>query len=126
MKLQAFLAIVALVGLLFGIAFVLAPAQALAPYGITADGHLALLTRFYGVTLVTVALIFWFARSIADPRSLRAILIGGLVGDLIGVVVALQGQLTGLVNSLGWLTVVIYGLFALGFAYFQFGRSSSN
>ena len=40
---------------------------------------------------------------------------------LIGFVVALQAQLGGLTNALGWLTVLIYGLFAVGFAYFLFG-----
>jgi hypothetical protein len=44
---------------------------------------------------------------------------------VIGFFVALQGQMSGDVNALGWSTVVIYGLFALGFAYFQF-TSKSN
>ncbi len=83
------------------------------------------MTRFFGVALITVGLIVWFARMIADGVGRRAILLGGLIGDVIGFVVALQGQLNGLTNAVGWSTVLIYGVFALGFAYFQFGTRSS-
>jgi hypothetical protein len=120
MKLSSFLTIVAVVGVLFGIAFVAAPAETLMQYGITADRYVAFMSRFFGLTLLTVGLIFWFARSVTDPVARRAFLIAGLIGDIIGFVVALQGQLSGLTNALGWLTIVIYGVFALGFAYFQF------
>ena len=37
-------------------------------------------------------------------------------------VVALQGQLSGIVGPLGWLTVALYLLFTLGYGYFQFAR----
>jgi hypothetical protein len=55
----------------------------------------------------------------------QSIVLAGLIGDLIGFFVALQGQMSGDINALGWSTVFIYGLFALGFAYFQF-TSKSN
>jgi len=35
-------------------------------------------------------------------------------------VMAFIGQLAGIANALGWSTVAIYLLLALGFAYFQF------
>jgi hypothetical protein len=35
----------------------------------------------------------------------------------IGFVVALIGQLSGLVNALGWLTVALYFFLAIGFGY---------
>ncbi len=41
MKLSNFLAIVAVVSVIFGIAFVAAPAATLAPYGIAADTYVA-------------------------------------------------------------------------------------
>jgi len=39
-----------------------------------------------------------------------------------GFVVALINQLSGLVNALGWSTVALYLLFALGYGYFQFKK----
>jgi len=35
-----------------------------------------------------------------------------------------MAQLKGVVNSLGWSTVAIYLLLALGFAYFHFAKPS--
>ena len=124
MKLNTFLGIVAVVSVLFGIAFVAAPGQTLAPYGIAADQYTAYMARFFGVALLTLGLIIWFARSITDSVGRCAILLGGLIGDVVGFCVALLGQLHGVTNALGWSTVAIYGVFALGFAYFQYGSRS--
>jgi hypothetical protein len=126
MKLSSFLTIVAVVAVLFGIAFIAAPVWALVQYGITADRYVAFMSRLFGLTLLTVGLIIWFARTVTDPIAKRAILIAGLVGDVIGFVVALQGQLSELTNALGWLTVLIYGLFAVGFACFLFGSQDRH
>jgi hypothetical protein len=56
------------------------------------------------------------------------VVLGNLVGDAAGFVLALLGQLSGVggVNQLGWSTVLIYLLFASGFAYFQFVKSSAS
>ena len=125
MKLSTFLSIVGVVAVLFGIGFVAAPADVLEQYGITADRYVVIMSRFFGGTLINIGLIAWFARNIADALGRRSIVLAGLIGDLIGFFVALQGQMSGDINALGWSTVFIYGLFALGFAYFQF-TSKSN
>jgi hypothetical protein len=125
MKLSTFLSIVGVVAILFGIGFVAAPADVLSQYGISADRYLVFISRFFGGALINLGLLLWFARNIVDPLGRRSIVLAGLIGDVIGFFVALQGQMNGDVNALGWSTVVIYGLFALGFAYFQF-TSKSN
>jgi|HubBroStandDraft_3_1064219.scaffolds.fasta_scaffold78733_2 hypothetical protein len=124
MKLSTFLSIVGVVAILFGIGFVAAPAEVLAQYGITADRSTAFMSRFFGGALINVGLIVWFARNIVDPLSRRSILLAGLIADVVGFFVALQGQMKGVANALGWSTVLIYGLFAIGFAYFQFAPKS--
>jgi hypothetical protein len=125
MKLSTFLSIVGVVAILFGIGFVAAPAEVLAQYGITADRYAAFMSRLFGAALMNVGLIVWFARNIVDSSGRQSIVLAGLVGDAVGFIVALQGQMNGVANALGWSTVLIYGLFALGFAYFQFAPKSS-
>jgi len=125
MKLSTFLSIVGVVAILFGIGFVAAPAEVLAQYGITADRYVVFISRFFGAALINVGLIVWLARNIVDSLGRRSIVLAGLIGDVVGLFVALQGQMNGLANALGWSTVLIYGLFALGFAYFQFAPKSS-
>lgn len=48
------------------------------------------------------------------------------VYSAVGLVVALYSQLAGMVNALGWSTVVLFLLFALGFGYFQFMKPSES
>ena len=82
------------------------------------------MSRFFGVALINVGLITWFARSIVDSLGRRSIVLAGLIGDAVGLFVALQAQMNGIVNALGWSTVLIYALFTIGFAYFLFAPKS--
>lgn len=125
MKLTTFLSIVGVVAILFGIGFVAAPAEVLAQYGIAADRYTAFISRFFGVALINVGLVAWLARGIVDTLGRRSIVLAGLIGNVLGFLVALEGQINGLANALGWSTVLIYGLFAIGFACFQFAPKSS-
>jgi len=125
MKLATFLSIVGVIAILFGIGFLLAPAALLGQYGIVvADPHTILMSRFFGATLIELGILVWIAREIVDPLARRAIVLAGLIGNVAGFVVALAGQLNGAVNALGWSTVLIYALFAIGFARFQFGKTA--
>jgi hypothetical protein len=67
----------------------------------------------------------WLARHATDSDTRRAIVLTLFVSDAIGLVVALIGQLTGVVNSLGWLSVASCLLLALDFGYFHFTRPAS-
>jgi len=111
--------------MLFGIGFVGAPAALLSRYGIiVADPHTIFMSRFFGAALIELGILLWIAREIVDPVGRRAIVLAGLIGSVIGFLVALTGQLNGVVNALGWSTVLIYALFAIGFTYFQFRKTS--
>jgi hypothetical protein len=124
MKLRTFLSVVGVISILFGIGFVAAPAEVLAQYGVTPDRYTIFMSRFFGGTLIQVGLLLLLARSIVDSLGRRAIVLSGLVGMIIGFFVSLNGQMNGVVNALGWSTVVLYALFAIGFAYFQFAARS--
>ena len=125
MKLKNLMIINAVIAAVFGIAFVLVPAQALSLYGVTADDALKYVGELFGAALVSFAILTWFARNATDSVTRRAIVLALFVGDTIGFIVALIAQLGGVVNALGWSTVVIYLLLGLGFAYFQFAKPSS-
>ena len=60
-----------------------------------------------------------------DPEARQAVVLGNLVGDVVGFVVILMGQLAGIANALGWSNVAIYLVLALGFAYVQFMQPCS-
>ena len=119
MKLRTFLTIVAVIALLYALGLILMPAFMATTYGFGTSASEILLGRFFGVEMLVVGLITWLAKDLTGA-SVRPIIIGSLIGDIVGAFVALMGTLTGVMNSVGWSAVAIYLLIALGFAYFQF------
>jgi hypothetical protein len=101
MKIKTFFTILAVLSVLFGIGFVLAPGQVLANYGIEHSPALALVGRLFGGVLLTLGAILWFARDFRDEAALRAVLVGALIGDVVNLVVATMGTLSGVSNALG-------------------------
>ena len=124
MKLGNLFVVNAVIAGLFGLAFVFAPAQLLAQYGLVVDAVFALVAQLFGAALVGYAILTWLVRKAGDSEARRAIVLALFISDGVAFVLALMAQLKGLVNSLGWSTVAIYLLLALGFAYFHFAKPS--
>lgn len=122
MKLNSLLMIAAVIAAAFGIAFVVASGPLLAIYGITLDKAGTLIAQLFGALLIGLAVVNWLARHVTDPQGQQAVVLGNLVGDTVGFVLILIGQLGGIANALGWVNVALYLLLALGFAYIQFMR----
>jgi hypothetical protein len=121
--LRSFFTILAVLSFLFGVGFVLAPGQVLANYGIEYSPSLALVGRLFGGLLLTLSLILWFAKDFRDEAAVRAVLLGALIGDVVNLVVATMGTLSGTSNALGWSTVLIYLYGTLGSGYFLIART---
>jgi hypothetical protein len=121
MKLSTMMIINAVVAAVFGVAFVVVPSQSISLYGVEdASEILILILRLMGASFIGFAVLTWLARNASDSDARRAIVLALIVSDGIGFIAALIAQLADVVNSLGWSTVAIYLLLALGFGYFQF------
>lgn len=110
----------------FGVGFVLLPEGLFSLYGVTSSPQLNYTGQLFGGCLIMVAVLAWGARNATDSVALRAIVLSFFIGDAIGFCVALIAQLGGIVNALGWSTVLIYLLLALGYGYFQFLKPESQ
>jgi hypothetical protein len=120
MNLKNLFLVNAVIALFFGVVFVLFPADTLAQYGVKMLPKAGILVaRLFGSALLGLAIISWFSRSFARDVQ-QDIMLGLFVVSGVGFVIALLAQLDGVVNSLGWTTVAIYLLLALGFGYFRF------
>jgi NAD/NADP transhydrogenase beta subunit len=126
MKLSNLLVINAIVALVYGISFVLVPATVLSLYGMTQGPSAALAGQFFGVALIAIGLLTWFTRNITDSDTQRAFILALLISDVIGVIVAVLGTVSGVMSAVGWSAVGIYLLLSLGFAYFQFMKPSAS
>jgi hypothetical protein len=125
MKLNMFMTIVAVVAGLFGLGFVFIPEQVMSYYGTAPDAGANYMAQLLGATLLGFAVILWLCKDAEDSPTRQAILLGLFVAEAVGFVVALIVQLGGGINALGWSTVIIYLLAALGFGYFRFIKSAA-
>jgi len=126
MKLKILFIITAIVAIVFGVIFVIIPAQLYSLYGVESGAGLNYMGQLFGAALIAIGLVSWQSRNAADSDARKAIVFSFFIADGIGFVVALIGQLNEVVGSLGWLTVALYFLLSLGFGYFQFFRPSSS
>jgi hypothetical protein len=120
MKLNIFIIIVEVVAGLFGLGFVFIPEQVLSFYGTAPVASTSYMAQLLGAALLGFAIILWLCKDAEDSPLRQAILLGLFVAEGVGFVVVLMAQLGGGINALGWSTVAIYLLFALGFGYFRF------
>ena len=120
MKINTFLAIAAVLAVLYGLGFFLIPAQTAGLYGITLDENGLFVARYLGSAFLGVAVLTWLARNLTSEEALRPIMLGDFVIALTGLLVAVWDAFAGDGNALSWATVVIYLFLALGFGYFGF------
>jgi len=120
MNYRLIFALNALVGVVFGIGFLLVPKLALNQFGVDQYESTRLSSQFFGTAILTVGLLAWFARSVEDEGALRGFGMALLAGSLAGLVVAVIGAWTGTMRNLAWLPIVLYALFGLGYAYLVF------
>ena len=110
------------VAFVFGLGFVFMPTQLTAFYNVTLNAGGALVGQLFGAALIGFGVLNWFGRHFSDDQAQQGLANANLAGDAVGFIFALLAQLNGVagVNSLGWSTVAIYLLLALGFAYLRF------
>jgi hypothetical protein len=116
----------AIVPLAYGICFELVPALVLSTYGVTQGPSEILMGRYFGVALIAIGLVCWFARDVTDAAARRAIVLALLISNIIGLIVSVQGTLSGVMNSVGWTAVGIYVLLTLGVASLAIKSGSSG
>jgi uncharacterized protein involved in cysteine biosynthesis len=121
-KLSALLVVNALVATVFGVGFVVAPGQVTSFYSREVTPQLEYVSQLLGAAFLAFAALTWMVRNAPESEVRRAILLALFIGNGIGFVISLIGQLGGVVNALGWSTVAIYLLLALGFGYFCFAQ----
>ena len=122
MTIKTFFTILAVLALVHGIGFVLAPEQLAAGYGMAASPSLVLMARLFGAALLALGLIFWFVRD-NSSESVRGVLIATGIGDVVGLVVVVMGTTAGTLNAMGWVAALIYLFGSAGCGYFVMARS---
>ncbi len=112
----------AIVAFLFGVAFLFVSSMALKQFGVDDYASTKMMAQFYGTAMVALGLVLWFAKDIADEAVSRGLGISLLIGALAGLTITIMGTVNGTLRSFGWVAMLIYVLFGLGYAYLIFLR----
>jgi hypothetical protein len=120
-----FMMLATVVAAVFGLAFLIAPSQLVALYGVTLTPATAVIGRIAGSVILGFAIVFWGAREGNAADALKAAMMGGLVANGLDALILLHATATGLLNGLGWLQVLINGALAAGFWYFSYGKGKT-
>jgi hypothetical protein len=83
-----------------------------------------MVARVFGAALIAFALIYWWLRSESSGNALRAVLRGSAIYNIVSAVPILFGVLGGVLNTLGWIPVIIHVLLAAGFFNYGFRGST--
>ena len=118
MKLKTLLIIKAIVCLCLGLPILMVPNFVYSIFGATLAAGGVFAAREYGASIMGNLMLSWFARNSQESEARWAIILALFVYDAVGFVVSLIAILSGGINSLGWMVVVLYLFLAIGFGYF--------
>ena len=114
--------IASIAAFVFGLGFIFMPVQLTGYYNVTLNEGGAFVGQLFGAALIGFGVLNWFGRHFSDDQAQQGLLNANIAIDGIGFIFSLLAQLGGVpgVNALGWSTVAIYLLLALGFVYLRF------
>ena len=121
MSLKTVFILNAIVAGFFAVICLLIPTTMLSWYGPNSTEALVMMTRFFGVGLLALALLTYFLKDAALNKDVKSVILAILLSDIVGFIVSLWAVYRMVVNDLGWLTVIIYGFFSIAL-YLQYKK----
>ena len=107
-----------IVEVLFGIGFLVAPGQLMAPMGVTLDETATTFARLLGTLILSIPVLLFFARKSSSSEFKAGVVYSVFVYLLLSTILLLNTQLKGLMNSMGWGIVILHFVFMIWFAYY--------
>ena len=124
MNLKTLLVIAAVIFIPFGVGLLFAATPLMSVYGLALDQDANVVAKIFGAALIGYCAMNWTARNAPASEPQRAIVLNNFLFHLIAFFPALFGTLSGLLNGLGWSSVLIHLLLTVGFGYFLFLKHS--
>ena len=94
-------------------------------YGLTPDIAAIWTARLLGGSILGFTTLMWFGQKSTSIDTRKAIAIALFIQDVIGCIASVEFQLTGDVNIFGWFSLALYGLLAIGYAFFLFVKPAN-
>ncbi|MGA9532223.1 MAG: hypothetical protein WBR18_05855 [Anaerolineales bacterium] len=125
MSIQRWMTVVGVLGLVFGLAYLLVPAPLLAFFGIGTTPSLTFAARFFGGSTLGWGVLGLTARGVPGRAGLGAIAGSFAFSFAIGTVLAVWGTLAGAINVYGWVVAALFLLLTLVMGAYRFAGGGS-
>lgn len=118
----------AFVALVLGAIFLVIPMSTLTFFGAEQYVVAKILAQFLGAAMVALGLLLWFAKDVEEEKILKGMGYAMFASSLIGLILTVIGvsPASGVIRNYGWLSIIVYVLFALGYAYLLFTKPRSE
>ncbi|GAC1300684.1 MAG: hypothetical protein NVSMB24_01840 [Mucilaginibacter sp.] len=119
MKLSTFAIIITILAVGFGLAFLLVPVKLADLYGVSLAGGGIVVARYFGGANLLIGMIYWSYSGVSpSAKSWPKLLLYTIFYDIIQLIVTLLAVLNKDMNAIGWTTVALFTLLAIGSFYF--------
>lgn len=115
-----------ILALVFGLGLMFVPSTIADIYATELTPAGAFMGQLFGACLIGFAILSWFARGIAEFATRQIFALMFFVGYVLAFVISLLAQTKGVLNSLGWVNVVVYAVLAIGFGFFRFTKQTKS
>ena len=122
MSLRTLFVATAVLGIVFGLAYLLVPEPVMRVFGTHTDAAGYLAARFFGGACLGLGVMAWLARERGGEVAEKALVPGFTIVFVLGTLLSIFGTLNGLFSTVGWLVVLIFVAYAAAFAYFEFAN----
>lgn len=122
MRLKTFFIINAVVMLCQGAYAMLLPAIVLSQYGVSNGPVESYMAQYAGLGTFIMGMLAFFCINIKDITAQRAVVRTLFSANVIGVFLSVAGLISGVIGAIGWVVVIFYLFFALGYAYLLFAK----
>jgi hypothetical protein len=92
----------------------------LSVYGTSANSTGLLTARVFGISNIQLSIFMWTSRNDCGSKTVRTLVVVLFFGNALAFMLALQAQILGVFNLLGWTNVGLYLFFAFGYGCFRF------
>jgi hypothetical protein len=119
MKFSTFCVIIAIIGAIFTLAFLVVPVQTVSHYGAQLDAAGVSIARLFAGALGSLVVATWMVRNQdAGSAGARAVLWGSVFFNVVSLISTTYSIEHGVMNSLGWSSVALNALILIGLFYF--------
>ena len=118
----------ALFAFVLGVALLFAPVMMLGVFNAEEYKAFQFLAQFFGFAMISFGLLLWFTKEVSDEKIEKEMGYALFASSVLGLIVALLATFHqhALLREKGWIPILIYLLFALGYAYLLFMKPKSN